>query len=53
MDRAALFSLKAKTGVRVLARAQILKNRSTDEVGRFLSSIRFQTKGELEELLAG
>ena len=50
MDRAARISQKAKTGARVLAGAQILKNRSTDEVGRFLSSIQFESKGILEEL---
>ena len=30
--------------------AQILRNRSTDDVERFLSSIRFESKGKLEKL---
>ena len=42
--------LKAKTGVRVPVGAQTLKNRSSDDVGRFLSSIRFESKEKLAEL---
>ena len=49
MDCAARFSLKVKTGVRVLAGEQTIKSRSMDEVGRFLSSLRFESKGKLEE----
>jgi hypothetical protein len=41
---------KAKTGVRISVGAQLKENRSTDDVGRFLSSIRFQAKGNLAEL---
>ena len=29
--------------------AQTIKSRSMDEVGRFLSSLRFESKGKLEE----
>ncbi len=42
--------LKAKTGVRIPLGAQAHKNRSTEEVERFLLSIRFENKGKLEEL---
>ena len=41
---------KVKTGVRISVGAQILKNRSTLPVERFLSSIRFENKGKMEEL---
>jgi hypothetical protein len=30
--------------------AQVFKNRSTDDVERFLSLIRFEQRGKLEEL---
>ena len=42
--------LKAKTGVRVPVGAQAKVNCSTEDVGRFLSSIRFESKGKLAEL---
>ena len=42
--------LKAETGVRVPVGAQILENRSADDMERFLSLIRFENKGKMEEL---
>ena len=30
--------------------AQVLRNRSTDDVERFLSLIRFENRGKMEEL---
>ena len=36
--------LKAKTGVRVPVGAQVLKDRSVDDVERFLSLITFKTQ---------
>ena len=42
--------LKAKTGVRIPLGAQVLRNRSTDDVERFLSLIRFENRGKTEEL---
>jgi hypothetical protein len=41
---------KAKTGVRISVGAQLLKNRSTCDVERFLLSLRFETREKLEEL---
>ena len=41
--------LKAKTGVRFPLGAQILKNRPTSSVGRFLSKLRFESRGKLDE----
>jgi hypothetical protein len=41
--------LKAKTGVRVPLGAHTHKNRSTDDVERFLSSIQFENREKLEE----
>ena len=41
---------KAKTGVRIPVGAQLLKNRSTDDVERFLSLIRFENRKKLNEL---
>ena len=35
---------EAKTRVRVAVGAQVLKNRSTDDVERFLSLIRFENR---------
>lgn len=42
--------LKAKTGVRVPVGAQILKNRSVDDVERFLSMLRFDSREKLDQL---
>jgi hypothetical protein len=42
--------LKAKTGVRVPVGASDTKSRSTDDVERFLSMLRFDSKGKLGEL---
>ena len=42
--------LKVKTGVRVLVGAPILKNRSADNVERFLSLIRFDHREKLNDL---
>ena len=42
--------LKAQTGVRVSVGASNSKDRSTDDVERFLSMLRFENKGKLEEL---
>jgi hypothetical protein len=41
---------KAKTPVRIWVGAQIIKNRSTDDVERFLSIIRFEQREKLEEM---
>ena len=41
---------KAKTRVRISVGAQFVKNRSTDDVERFLSSIRFEHREKLAEL---
>jgi hypothetical protein len=42
--------LKAKTGVRVPVGAHAQEDRSTDEVGRFLSMLRFESREKAEEL---
>ena len=42
--------LKAKTGVRVPVGASNLKPLSTDNVERFLSMLRFDSKGKLTKL---
>ncbi len=42
--------LKAKMGVRIPLGAPTHKNRSTDDVGRFLSSIRFENREKLKDL---
>ena len=41
---------KAKTGVRISVGAHARKDRSTNDVERFLSQIRFENREELEEL---
>ena len=41
--------LKAETGVRFPVGAQAMDNRSTIDVGRFLSMVRFESRGKLEE----
>ena len=41
---------KAKTRVRISVGAQVLKNRSTDDVERFLSLIRFENREKIQEL---
>ncbi len=41
---------KAKTGVRIPVGAQVLKNRPTNDVERFLSLIRFENRRKMEEL---
>jgi hypothetical protein len=40
---------ESRCSTRVLVGALSYKNRSTDDVGRFLSSIRFESKGKLAE----
>ena len=40
---------KAKTGVRISVGAQVIESRSTDDVERLLSSIRFENRGKMEE----
>jgi hypothetical protein len=42
--------LKAKTGVRVPLGAPAVKNRSADDVERFLASLRFENIGKLDDL---
>ena len=42
--------LKAKTGVRVPVGAHAQENRSTDEVERFLSYVRFDSREKLVKL---
>jgi hypothetical protein len=42
--------LKLPTAVRIPLGAQVQKNRSTDNVERFLSLIRFENKEKLKEL---
>ena len=42
--------LKAKTGVRVPLGAQDSKSRSTDDVERFLSMLRFDSREKMMEL---
>ena len=41
---------KAKTRVRISVGAQVLKNRSTDDVERFLLLIRFENREKIQEL---
>jgi hypothetical protein len=41
---------KPKTRVRISLGAQLKENRSTEDVERFLSSIRFENREKLKEL---
>ena len=43
--------LKAETGVRVPVGAQVQEDRSTKEVERFLSMLRFESREKVEELV--
>ena len=45
-----LYRISRKEQVRVLVGAQIRKDRSTDEVERFLALVRFRSKEKLKEL---